>query len=79
MPKIPKLRVLEKDLANLRESGLTDKTIRENGLYTTDDYEELKSTLNRLSCHSGLVFPYRNLNGEINGYAVVRLTFRTSL
>jgi hypothetical protein len=65
-----------RDLENLRGSGLTDETIRENGLYTAYDSSELASILHRgrqsNCCLGGLVFPYRDMEGELNSFARVR-------
>ncbi|HYT87498.1 MAG TPA: DUF3854 domain-containing protein [Gemmataceae bacterium] len=58
MPKLPPLPLCDLDLANLRESGLTDTTIRVNKLRTEG---------------GKLVFPYRNLDGQVNGFARCRL------
>lgn len=57
MPKVTPLSVDAHDLANLRESGLKDSTIRANGLRTEGD---------------ALVFPYRNLEGEVNCFCRIR-------
>lgn len=46
--------VHRRDLENLRESGLTDATIRRNRLHTEN---------------GALVFPYRSLDGTVNGFA----------
>jgi hypothetical protein len=56
MPKAPPRELLAgcKDLANLRGSGLTDQTIRQNELRTDGD---------------ALVFPYRGLDGKVNCFA----------
>jgi len=54
MPKLPPLPVCASDLENLRASGLTIATIRTNGLRTE---------------HGALVFPYRDLDGKVNGFA----------
>ena len=51
------LKVGADDLANLRASGLTDETIRCNGLRTEN---------------GTLVFPYCNLNGKWDGFARTR-------
>lgn len=54
MPKLAvktRLPLDDSDLANLRESGLTDKTIWDNGLRTKDDALEI---------------PYPDLNGNTN-------------
>lgn len=77
MPKVTgKLPVYGKDLENLRASGLTDATIRANGLRTESDPAKLATILNRgvgsNACLGGLVIPYRNLVGEINCFARVR-------
>lgn len=75
MPKRT-LRVYGDDLANLRESGLEDATIRANGLRTVRDSDELAKILNRSKrdscCQGGLVFPYRGIDGDVNGFARVR-------
>jgi putative DNA primase/helicase len=52
-----KLRVNADDLANLRESGLSNATIRENRLRTEGN---------------ALAFPYRDLNGAVNCFARTR-------
>jgi len=49
--KLPRLPLAECDLVKVRESGLTDKTIRDNQLRTKD---------------GALEFLYRELNGETN-------------
>ena len=72
MPKpIKKPPVCKEDLANLRESGLTFSTIRANGLYTELDPAKLSGILNlshaKPYCKGGLVFPYRDLDGNTNG------------
>jgi putative DNA primase/helicase len=81
MPQIPsstngKLPVCGEDLANLRASGLTDETIRDNELRTEQDPAILAAILNRRAifdcCLGGLVIPYRNLAGEVNCFARVR-------
>lgn len=70
------LPLCKSDLDNLRESGLTDQTIRENQLRTEHDSARLSRILNRgeeaYCCLGGLVFPYRNLDGELDGFARVR-------
>jgi hypothetical protein len=59
MPPLNKpLPLCESDLANLRESGLTDAIIRANHLRTGE---------------RGLEFPYRTLDGMVNGYCRTRL------
>lgn len=65
------------DLANLRASGLTDRTILANGVRTEYDGAKLAAMLNRprgsnLCLGSGLVFPYRDLAGTVNCFARVR-------
>jgi hypothetical protein len=72
------------DLADLRASGLTDATIRANGLRTERDPVEVATILNRLPdrrgrqipefCQGGgLVLPYRDLTtGAFNGFARVK-------
>jgi hypothetical protein len=81
MPKPPsKLPVCDKDLENLRASGLSTETIRVNGLYTEHDMEKLAALLNRKGvpdfCLGGaLVFPYFDDDGKPNCYARVRPRF----
>src|SRR5262245_37100208 len=79
MPKIvrQKLWLSDKDLADLRVSGLTDETIHENRLHTIEgEAHKLSRILNRdetsNACLGGLVFPYRDLNGTINCFARVK-------
>lgn len=82
MPKLSnkskRLRVYGDDLAQLRASGLTDDTIRENGLWTASpsDGERVAEILNcgpaAQPCSGGLIFPYRGLDGEVNCFARVR-------
>ena len=78
LPKlhVPDLPVYGKDLDNLRESGLTDATIRANGLRTEYDKEKLARILNcdsgKNCCMGGLVIPYRDLAGKVNCFARVR-------
>ncbi len=58
MPKLRKKLLLDQcDIDNLRESGLSDGSIRANKLRTEN---------------KALVFPYRNLAGEVNGFARTR-------
>ncbi|MGD0897713.1 MAG: DUF3854 domain-containing protein, partial [Thermoguttaceae bacterium] len=58
MPKVQsQLPVNAMDLANLRASGLNDATIRGNRLRTEN---------------GALVFPYRDLDGKVNGFARTR-------
>lgn len=59
---IPPPDVCPEDLANLRESGLTDDTIRANGLRTEGEHP-----------HGWLVFPYRDSAGAVNCFARRRL------
>lgn len=79
LPKlhVPALSVYGKDLDNLRESGVTDATIRANGLRTEYDKEKLARILNcdseKNCCMGGLVIPYRDLAGnKVNCFARVR-------
>jgi hypothetical protein len=84
MPKSPQQivteRLCEKDLEDLRASGLTDQTIFQNELRTETDPVKLAEILNRLPerppkqikefCRRGaLLFPYRDLEGNVNCYA----------
>lgn len=77
MPKIPR-QVHGPDLENLKASGLTDATIRENGLWTAtpSDGDKIVKILNcgrgANACLGGLVFPYRDLDGHTNGFACLR-------
>src|SRR5262249_24159971 len=70
------LPVSADDLQNLRESGLTDDTIRATGIYTTVDEGELARLLNcgmlANPTLGGLVFPYYNLDDQPTGFARVR-------
>jgi hypothetical protein len=80
---LAKLPLCESDLADLRASGLTEPTIRANQVRTEDDPVKLATILNRLPdrppkqipafcCGGGMVFPYRNLTGEVNCFARVK-------
>ncbi len=60
--KRPEQKIDDVDLENLRASGLTDQTIRMNGIYTGFH-----------DAGFGLVIPYRDLNGKLNGFARIRL------
>jgi Domain of unknown function (DUF3854) len=53
MPQSLRSLPCESDLADLRRSGLTDQTIRDNRITTQGD---------------ALVFPYRSLDGTLNGF-----------
>ncbi len=60
-------------LADLRKSGLTDKTIRAAGLYTERDARQVQKLLNwsgkaPKSLGPCLVFPYVHPDGTRNGY-----------
>jgi hypothetical protein len=70
------------DLINLRASGLSDETIRENGLYTEGNPDKFAALLNRspdrpgklvpeFCLCGGLVFTHYDLS-ENNGYVTVR-------
>lgn len=79
MPSIErdKLNLCGADLENLRESGLTDSTIRRNGIYTEYRPDRLAEILNQpetsqVCLGSGMVFPYRDLQGTVNCFARVR-------
>jgi hypothetical protein len=77
MPKtLPPLRVDGADLDNLRASGLTDATIRANELWTETDPARVARILRwsptSWSNGSALVFPYRDLDGQVNCFARVR-------
>src|SRR5262245_50589957 len=62
-----------KHLAELRKSGLTDRTICENELRTETDQHVLARLFNRAVeaklCRGGLLFPYLDLHGKATGYA----------
>jgi hypothetical protein len=70
----------ERDLKDLKASGLTDETIQANGLYTESVGEKLAALLNRrptsgkqipLFCLGlGLVIPYHDLAGKVVSYRV---------
>jgi Domain of unknown function (DUF3854) len=83
VPPKPELPLIPSDLEDLRASGLTDETILSNQLRTEHDGDELATILNRLPDHprketplfcqgGGLVFPYRDLSGEVNCFARVK-------
>jgi hypothetical protein len=74
---LPELPVSAEDLANLRESGLTDLTILLSRIRTvTGSSSELARILNRdptaSACLGGLLFPYHELDGKLNHYARLR-------
>ncbi len=76
-PKYPRLPLSDGDLANLRASGLTDATIRANGLYTESDPVKLGGLLNFSQwaecCRGGgLVFPYHSLEWTLIPFGRVR-------
>jgi hypothetical protein len=71
------------DRADLESSGLTEETIRDNGLFTVTKKVDMASILNRLPDHrglqipefcysGGLVFPYLDLDGADTGFARVK-------
>jgi hypothetical protein len=84
MPVVPpKLPLCPRDLEDLRSSGLTDATIRANALRTEWSPVALATILGRLPdrpkkqipefCRAGgLVFPYRDLDGNVNCYGRVK-------
>ena len=59
-------------LAELRLSGLSDETIALAGIYTESDHSRILADLNRKSIKksvgSALMFPFRDGNGNLNGY-----------
>lgn len=63
-------------LAGLRESGLSDATIKANGIYTEYDPERLRQLLRwsrpATSLGAGTVFPFHNLDGSRCAFARVR-------
>jgi putative DNA primase/helicase len=70
-----RLPLTPKHLAELRGSGLSDETIAASGVYSEHDPIKLGLLINgnwpkRLG--TGLVFRYRELDGELNGYARVK-------
>jgi hypothetical protein len=67
-PPLPPLPLCERDLKNLRESGLTDETIRGAGLRTEYGFRLHRGAMPR----TGLFFPYRNLDGEVNCFGRLR-------
>jgi hypothetical protein len=83
------LPLWSRHLDELRASGLTDDSIRANGLHTSYDKVEVAEILNQLPdgagkqipefCGmggiAGLIFPYRNLAGEVNCFARVKPCF----
>ena len=78
VPEVTKLFRDKNDRQNLHESGITDETIRANGLWTatTTDKEKIANMLNcgirSDACLGGLVYPYRDLNGNTNGFGRLR-------
>lgn len=62
--------------ADLRSSGLTDATIEASGIYSESDHDEIRRLLNwkrqAKSLGPCLVFPYRQSNGEFNGFAKLK-------
>jgi hypothetical protein len=75
-PIITEDQVSSNDLENLRASGLTDRTIIANKLRTAGA-QELFDLLHCEKEHEflfsgALVFPYRNLQGEVNCYCRAR-------
>jgi hypothetical protein len=77
------LPLSDRDLADLRASGLTDDTVRANGLRTERDPVMVADLLNQVRerqrqeppwfCRDGvLVFPYRRLDGTADGFARVK-------
>lgn len=63
-------------LDDLRKSGLSDATIEAAGIYTEYDPVRLAQIIKwkkwRKSAGQGLVFRYRDWNGELNGYAAIK-------
>src|SRR4051794_10170881 len=61
-------------LAELRASGLTDKTIRDAAIYSEADRRKLAAIVNRKSWSaklgSALVFPYHDSTGAVVLYRV---------
>lgn len=85
MPSIPQHKVHEtngnlpvcgRDLENLRASGLTDATIRANGLRTENNSNKLAAILHRGAgancCLGGLLIPYTDLEGRVSCFARLR-------
>jgi hypothetical protein len=78
LPKIsPPPSLSPKDWADLQASGLTRDTVRENGVETVSNAGELARRLNRgglpweypeFCRDGGMVFPYRDLAGDVNCY-----------
>jgi hypothetical protein len=71
------------DYKNLRDSGLLDSTVGANGIYTETDPTRLATLLNRrpdrpgqeiptFCWGGGMVFPYRDLDGNATGFVRVR-------
>lgn len=59
-------------LVELRLSGLSDETIALAGIYSEDNHSKILADLNRKSIKksigSALMFPFRDTNGNLNGY-----------
>ena len=68
--------LLPHHLDDLRSSGLTDATIAAAGVYSESDPDKIRRLLrwNRSADALGscLCFPYRQLSGELNGFAMVK-------
>jgi hypothetical protein len=68
--------LLDHHLADLRSSGLTDQTIEQSGIYSESDPDKIRRILNWNRSANELgsccVYPYRKLNGELNGFAMVK-------
>lgn len=70
----------ESDLANLRESGLTDATIRRAGIYTEHDEHRVAELLNRgpssiIGIGGAMILPHHDLDGVKNCHLQVRPHF----
>jgi putative DNA primase/helicase len=68
--------LLRPDLENLRASGLSDVTIRTNGLRTETDHGRLAEIFGRGPqspvCHAALEIPYTDLEGNPTGFSRFR-------
>jgi len=66
-------RLSTADLANLRESGLTEETIEASCIYTETNTATLSALLNRRCGNlTGMVFPHFAIDGKPSGFVRVR-------
>ncbi len=72
----PGRQSLPHHLTDLRRSGLSDQTIRESGIYTNTDPNEISKILNWSrpagNLTPAMVIPFRSLDGQFDGFARIR-------